>query len=100
MSKFTKLSRGLLVELPELNKARIKLIAQAVISISASGTANMSKIASGMMGKAKRLSKYRRLQRFIYEKIWMKINLLNFPIKVARIRGPFVLIIDRTIWKF
>jgi len=42
--KLKKLSREMAIELPELNKARVKLICLAVISMCAFRTVNMAKL--------------------------------------------------------
>ena len=63
--KVKELSRELKIELKGLHGARIDLLVRAVLSMSAVRSVNLVKVAHGMISKAKPLSNYRRLQRFI-----------------------------------
>lgn len=53
-----------------------------------------------MSTKCKRLSNYRRVQRFIDQVQWVPLELLKLIVKWTGVEPPFTLVIDRTTWYF
>ncbi len=98
--KVKELSRELKIELSKLHQQRVNLIASAVISMSTIRSVNMVKVAHGMISKAKPLSNYRRLQRFISQVDWDDTGLGHLLLKMSELKGPYTLLVDRTNWQF
>ena len=96
----TELARELKENLPSLTKPRTDLIAFAVLALVFVQSSNLVKIASAMSTKCKRLSNYRRLQRFINQVQWTPLELMKLIVKWTGLQTPFVLLIDRTTWYF
>jgi len=98
--KVKELSRELKIELPELHGARINLLVLAVLGICSVRSINLVKVSHAMVSKAKPSSNYRRLQRFIAEICWSDTRLSFLILKISQLRPPYVILIDRTNWKF
>lgn len=82
------------------NKSRADLIASFIVSLIKVRTVNLTQIASGVPGKAKDDSKYRRLKRFFekFEVCYRSIaNLIVAMIDLPE--GGWEISIDRTNWK-
>lgn len=84
----------------KINVARLKLLSMMVVAMVQTGSVVLPVLAKAMAGKAKKDSKVRRLQRFLaqYTLSWgyLVVDLL----RMLGVQGPFVLIMDRTNWKF
>jgi hypothetical protein len=96
----TELARELIENLPSLTKPRTDLIAFAVLALVVTQSSNLVRIAATMSTKCKRLSNYRRLQRFIDQVQWVPLELMKLIVKWAGLHPPFILLIDRTTWYF
>lgn len=97
--KFTDFAWELSKNLPDLTKPRTDFISMFILSILKVGTVNLVKISIGMGTNAKRLSNYRRIQRFVNQVSWSYLTLVPLILRWCRIAAPLTLIIDRTNWK-
>jgi hypothetical protein len=83
------------------NKARITCFVKMLLALIVTQTVNMSKIACLFSSGAKKLSRYRRMQRFF---AWFKIDysmIASFIFQLFFIGGgKWYLTIDRTNWKW
>ena len=83
------------------NKARITCFVKMLLALIVSQTANMSKIAVLFSSGAKKLSRYRRIQRFF---AWFIIDYDMIAAFIFRLffvnGGKWYLTIDRTNWKW
>jgi len=83
------------------NKARIKCFVRMLLALIRVRTVNMAELACGFGSKAKKSSRYRRLQRFVKE-IKIDFSLIAaFVIKLFDLVGKrLYLTMDRTNWEF
>jgi len=83
------------------NKARITCFVKMLLALIVTQTVNMSKIALLFSSEAKKLSRYRRMQRFF---AWFSIDydmIAGFIFKLFFVSGgKWYLTIDRTNWKW
>lgn len=83
------------------NKARITCFVKMLLSLIVTQTVNMSKIALLFSSDAKKLSRYRRMQRFF---AWFTIDYDMIAAFIFRLffvdGGKWYLTIDRTNWKW
>lgn len=83
------------------NKARITCFVNMLLSLIVTQTVNMSKIALLFSSEAKKLSRYRRMQRFF---AWFIIDydmIAGFIFRLFFVNGgKWYLTIDRTNWKW
>jgi hypothetical protein len=82
------------------NKARIKCMTDLLIGLLKSRTINLTKVAINMPGSTKINSKYRKLQRFFSEIKFEQKALLSFVTNQLPHDKKYILILDRTNWKF
>ena len=84
-----------------MNAARLHCLAGIILALLKVRTVNFVELADGIPGKAKKASKYKRIQRFFR---LFPINyeiIARFVVQLLEIKdGPWVLTMDRTNWKF
>jgi hypothetical protein len=96
-TKFIEIFRTFFVG---FNFARIKTLAEMIQALSAARPVNLVKVAAGMNRKVSPENTYRRMPRFIHD-IRLESNLLApFILRLAGIKAPYTLILDRTKWEF
>jgi len=84
-----------------MNAARYHCFISIIISIVKVRTVNLSEIADGFPGKAKKDSKYKRIQRFLQSFSFDYTMVAEFIVQLLGIKdNPWTLSIDRTNWKF
>lgn len=83
------------------NKARIKCFVKMLLSLIKVRTINMAELACGFHSKARKSSRYRRLQRFVKE-IKIDFDLIAvFVMKLFELeKQQLYLTMDRTNWEF
>lgn len=82
------------------NKARVVCMTNILIGLMKSATTNLHKVSASMPGSTKIKSKYRRIQRF-FEKITLDWEVLAaYIVQQISFDSKFILILDRTNWKF
>lgn len=96
-SKFIDIFRTFFVG---FNIARIKTLSTLIHALSAARSVNLVKVAASMNTGTLQDSNYRRVQRFIHEIRFSPHLLSPFLLRLAGIKGPFTLILDRTNWEF
>lgn len=83
------------------NKARIECFVKMLLALIRVRTVNMAELVCGFSSKAKRTSRYRRLQRFIRE---IKVDFSLIAIFVMKLfdleKKQIYLTMDRTNWEF
>ena len=83
------------------NKARIACFVKMLLALIITQTVNMSKMALLFPSEAKKLSRYRRMQRFF---AWLNIDydmIAGFIFRLFFVSGgKWYLTIDRTNWKW
>lgn len=82
------------------NKARIKFLSQFLLALTQTRSVNLVRLAAKFGGPAKTASSYKRLQRFLHFFDFPFVELARFLIQLMKLAPPFVVIIDRTEWKF
>lgn len=82
------------------NKARIKFLAAFLIALTQSRSVNLARLAAKFGTRASSDSSYKRIQRFLRFFDLPFAELAALLIKLMNLRPPFVLVIDRTEWKF
>ncbi len=82
-----------------LGKSRLETLSWLIVGLVNARTVNLSHLASQCSGAAQVASSYRRLQRFFQyvtlEGDWLALVV----VKLLRLKGPWVLCLDRTNWK-
>jgi hypothetical protein len=80
------------------NKARINFLARFIVALIEVRTVNLSEIANVFMGRAKRESHYKRVQRFLrfFELPYPQVA--RFVVRLLGVPAPWVLTLDRTDW--
>ena len=80
------------------NLSRAKCASSVIIGFIKTRTVNLVQLATSLSGKAKKESKYRRIQRLMSE---LNINMNSVAIFIAKQfpNTKFTLIMDRTNWK-
>ena len=83
------------------NKARIKCFVKMLLALISVRTINMAELACGFRSKARKSSRYRRLQRFVKE-IKVDFSLIAaFVVKLFDLeQQQLYLTMDRTNWEF
>jgi len=83
------------------NKARIKCFVKMLLALISVRTVNMAELACGFQSKARKSSRYRRLQRFVKE---IKVDFSLIAIFVVKLfdleQQKLYLTMDRTNWEF
>jgi hypothetical protein len=82
------------------NKARIKFLAAFLTALTQTRSVNLMRIAAVFGGRAKPASSYKRIQRFLRGFDLPLIELAHLLIRLMKLKPPFVIVIDRTEWKF
>lgn len=82
------------------NKARVVCMTNLLIDLLTAASTNLSKVACNMPGGIKIMSKYRRVQRFFAEVKLDCDQLAAFIISQISMHAKYIVIIDRTNWKF
>lgn len=82
------------------NKARIKFLAAFLVALTQTRSVNLVRIAARFGGRAVPSSSYKRIQRFLRGFDLPMIELAHLLIRLMKIKPPFVVVIDRTEWKF
>jgi hypothetical protein len=82
------------------NKARIKFLAAFLIALTQTRTVNLVRVAAHFGGRAKPSSSYKRIQRFLRLFDLPLTELAHLLIRLMKLTTPFVIVIDRTEWKF
>ena len=102
-SNFTKIFEPIHQHLEgKVNRARIKLIAQAVMALCKVQSVSLNKLSTGFetAGKATAESSMRRLQRFMAEYTLDTDLIARMIMKMIPFNGPYQLSMDRTEWDF
>lgn len=82
------------------NKARIKFLAAFLIALTQTRSVNLVRLAAKLGTRALPESNYKRIQRFLHFFDFSFVELAGLLVKLMKLKPPFVLIIDRTEWKF
>jgi len=82
------------------NKSRIKFLAAFLIALTQTRNVNLMRVAAHFGGRAKPSSSYKRIQRFLCYFDLSFTELAQLLIRVMKLTPPFVIVIDRTEWKF
>ncbi len=82
------------------NKARIKFLAAFLTALTQTRSVNLVRIAAVFGGRAKPSSNYKRIQRFLSGFDLPLTELVQMLIRLMKLKPPFVIVIDRTEWKF
>lgn len=82
------------------NKARIKFLAAFLVALTQTRSVNLVRVAAHFGGRAVPASSYKRIQRFLRGFDVPFTELAQVLIRLMKLRPPFVLVIDRTEWKF
>jgi hypothetical protein len=80
------------------NRARINFLARFIIALIEVRTVNLSEIASVFLGRAKRESHYKRVQRFLRFFELPYAQVARFVVRLLRVPAPWVITLDRTDW--
>lgn len=100
MKEVKILKNALKSQLP-MNAARLHCLAGIIIALLKVRTVNLTEIAVGFPGKAKKDSKYKRIQRFFNSFSFDYPLIAKFVVRLLGIRDKaWKLTIDRTNWKF
>lgn len=79
--------------------ARIKFVASFILTLLVLNTVNLTKLAGGLNGLAKRSSNYRRLQRFFKDFDLDQHQIATWVLAWVGAQGSFIVSIDRTNWQ-
>ena len=82
------------------NKARIKFLAAFLVALTQTRSVNLVRLAAVFGGRAAPASSYKRIQRFLRGFDLPLIELAQLLIRLMKLKPPFVVVIDRTEWKF
>ena len=100
MKEIKILKNALKSQLP-MNAARLHCLAGIIIALLKVRTVNLTQIAVAFPGKAKKDSKYKRIQRFFQSTSFDYTIVAKFIVKLLGIKDElWKLSIDRTNWKF
>jgi Transposase DDE domain len=80
------------------NKARINFLARFIIALIEVRTVNLAEIANVFMGRAKRESHYKRVQRFLRFFEMPYAQVARFVVRLLGVPAPWVITLDRTDW--
>jgi hypothetical protein len=80
------------------NKARINFLARFIVALIEVRTVNLSEVAAVFMGRAKRESHYKRVQRFLRFFKLPYAQVAHFVVRLLRVPAPWVITLDRTDW--
>lgn len=82
------------------NRARIKFLAAFLVALTQTRSVNLVRIAAVFGGRAAPSSSYKRIQRFLRGFDLPLSELAHLLIRLMKLTPPFVIVIDRTEWKF
>lgn len=82
------------------NLARTKSLYLIVQALAAVSSINLVRVAAGMKTHVSKESNYRRLQHFIHEIRFDQRSLAAFLLRLAGLKPPYTLVLDRTNWEF
>jgi hypothetical protein len=82
------------------NKARIMFLASFLVALTQTRSVNLVRIAAVFGGRAAASSSYKRLQRFLRHFDLPLTEMAHLLIRLMKLTPPFVVVIDRTEWKF
>lgn len=82
------------------NRARIKFLALFLIALTQTRSVNLVRVAARFQTRAKSESSYKRIQRFLRAFDFSFVELAHLLIRLMNLTPPFVIVIDRTEWKF
>lgn len=82
------------------NKARIKFLAAFLVALTQTRSVNLMRIAAVFGGRAASASSYKRIQRFLRHFDLPLTEMAHLLIRLMKLQPPFVVVIDRTEWKF
>ena len=99
MTDSSLLERTLSNNLP-WNRARIKFLAAFLIALTQTRSVNLVRVAACFGGRAAPSSSYKRIQRFLRHFDLPLFELAQLLIRLMKLNPPFVVVIDRTEWKF
>jgi hypothetical protein len=80
------------------NKVRINFLARFIVALIEVRTVNLSEIATVFMGRAKRESHYKRVQRFLRFFEMPYAQVARFVVRLLGVPAPWVITLDRTDW--
>jgi hypothetical protein len=80
------------------NRARINFLAHFIIALIEVRTVNLSEIANVFLGRAKRESHYKRVQRFLRFFQMPYAQVARFVVRLLGVPAPWVITLDRTDW--
>jgi hypothetical protein len=80
------------------NRARINFLARCIIALIEVRTVNLAEIANVFMGRAKRESHYKRVQRFLRFFELPYAPVARFVVRLLGVTAPWVITLDRTDW--
>lgn len=98
MTDIRLLERTLADNLP-WRKQRINFLACFLMALFQVKTVNLTEIAAVFFGRAKVLSHYKRIQRFLHAFQIGEAELARLLVRLMKLEAPFVLTFDRTEWK-
>ncbi len=82
------------------NTARIKFLAAFLIALTQTRSVNLVRLSAVFGSAAKPSSSYKRIQRFLRFFELPFPDLARLLVKLMKLTPPFILVIDRTEWKF
>jgi hypothetical protein len=82
------------------NTARIKFLAAFLIALTQTRSVNLVRLSAVFGSAAKPSSNYKRIQRFLRFFELPFPDLARLLVKLMKLTPPFVVVIDRTEWKF
>ncbi len=82
------------------NRARIKFLAAFLVALTQTRSVNLMRVAAHFGGRAVPASSYKRIQRFLRGFDLPLSELAHLLIRLMKLTPPFVVVIDRTEWKF
>ena len=82
------------------NRARIKFLAAFMVALTQTRNVNLMRVAAHFGGRATAASSYKRIQRFLRSFDLPMSELAQLLIRLMKLTPPFVVVIDRTEWKF
>lgn len=83
-----------------MNLARIKAMSMVILALCKVQQVTYTKLASAFDNKADRESNLRRIQRLIAQCVIDTDSIARLILKLIPVKGPYVLAMDRTNWKF
>lgn len=81
------------------NRARLKLLARVILALLQVRSVNLARLAAALPGKTEFASRYKQLQRLMRRFELPFDELTRLLVKLAGVKAPFILVLDRTEWK-